>query len=99
MRLGTAGKMMPPDHAGETTSLADTDNVHKFLAVENVHQHAIPSLQHSVAVAFCFFFDFNWNLAHELDRRQVVLTQVSASGLGQPRLFHELDQADLCGNI
>src|SRR5277367_1590843 len=99
MRLRTAGKMMPPDYTRETAPFADADNVDEFLAVEDVDQHAIASFQHSVAVAFGLFFDFDRNLAHELDRRQIVLAQVSASRLGQPRLFHELNQADLRGNI
>src|SRR5271170_8216499 len=90
--------MMPPDYSGKTTPLADADDIHKFLAVEDVDQHAIASFYQS-AVGFRLFFNLDWHLAHELDRRQIVLAQVSASRLGQPRLFHELNQADLRGNV
>src|SRR5271166_444007 len=99
MRFRTAGKMMPPDHTGKTTSLADADNVNELLAVKNIHQHTVSSFHQSVAVGLRLFFDFDRNLAHELDRRQIVLAQVSAGRLGQSRLFHKLDQADLRGNI
>src|ERR1700680_4962478 len=91
--------MMPPNDAGKTTPLADTDDVHKFFAVEDVDQHAIASFHQPVAIALGLFFDLDWNLAHKLDGRQIILAQVCASRLGQSRLFHELDQTNLSGNI
>jgi hypothetical protein len=91
--------MMPPDYAREAASFADADNVDKFLAVENVYQNSIAGFYQAIAVSLGFFFDLNWNLAHELYWRQIVLAQVPASGLGQARLFHEFDQADLRGNV
>src|SRR5579863_8320824 len=99
MRLGAAGKMMPPDYASEAAPFADANDIDELLAVEDVYQNAVAGLDQAVAVAFGPLFDLNWNFAHELYRRQIVLAQMPASRLGQARLFHKLDQPDLCGNV
>src|SRR5579872_4020238 len=99
MRFRTTGKMMPPNYARKAAPFANANDIYKFFAVEDVHQNSIASFDQAVAVGFGFFFNFNWNLAHELYRGQIILAQVSASGFGQARLFYELDQADLRGNV
>ena len=94
MRFWTAGKMMTSYNAGETTSLADADDVHEFFAIENIYQHAFSNLYRAVALSF-FFFNFDRDFAHEFHRRQVVLPQMTQRWLSQTRLFNELDESDL----
>src|ERR1051326_3093632 len=83
----------------EATSLADANDVNKFLSIEDIDEHTITSLQCAVAVARSLFFNFNWNLAAELYRRQIVLAQMPLHRLGQARLLHKLNQTDLRGIV
>src|SRR6185437_14836338 len=84
-------------HTLEAFALAYADYVNEFLAMEDVDQHAVAGFYR--AVPFRTFFHFDGNFAHKLNRRQIVLAQVTLHGLRQARLFHELDQADLRGIV
>ncbi len=44
VRLRPAREVVPLDHAGEAASLADADDVHVLLALEDVHQDAVADL-------------------------------------------------------
>src|SRR5215813_3746515 len=80
----------------ETTSLAHTDDVHKAVAFEDVHEHALSDFE---AVRFCTvagtFFHFEGNFTEELHGREIVLGKVALHRLGQTLFLHELDQSDL----
>src|ERR1700723_2665772 len=91
VRLGTAAEVMPLHDALEAFSLAHAHDVDELFAFKNLHQHAVANLPRSLAVAIALKPHF----AHELHRRKIILRQVSACRLGEPRLFHELDQANL----
>ena len=56
MRFRTAGKMMASYNAGETTSLADANDVHEFFAIENIYQYAFSDLDYAVAFSFLLSF-------------------------------------------
>src|SRR5437667_2190211 len=85
--------MMPLDYALKSFSLADADDVHEFLAIENIHQHAITRFYRSIGLRFVV--DLNRHFADELHRRQIILRQVPAHGLRESRLLHEFNQANL----
>src|SRR5579871_5493589 len=91
MRFGSTAEMMPLHDTLKTSTLAGSDDIDKLFAFENLNQHAIADLHGSVAIAIAFECD----LAHEFHRRQIVLAQMSLGGLGQLRLLHQFDQADL----
>jgi len=40
--------MMASYNAGETTSLADANDVHEFFAIENIYQYAFSDLDYAV---------------------------------------------------
>ena len=83
--------MMPLYHALKAATLADSHDVDELLAIKNLDQHAVAHFDRPVAIAFTL----ERHLAHELHRGKIILPQVSAHGLGQPRFLHEFDQADL----
>src|SRR5256885_3683919 len=91
--------MMTPYNAGETTSLADADDVHEFFAIENVHQHSFSDFYSAVSLSFFASFNFDRDLTHEFHWRQVVFAQMTQRRLSQTRLFNKLDQSDLGGIV
>src|SRR5207302_2682574 len=93
VRLRTTAKVMPLHHTLKASSLADSHDVDKLFAIEDLDQHAIPDLHRSIAIRGRFYFERN--LAHEFHRRQIVLRQMSLRGFREPRLFHKLNQPDL----
>src|SRR5262249_27690967 len=56
--LRAPAKVMALHNARETAALAYTNDVHKTVAFEDVHEHALSNLQ---AVRFCSIFDFERN--------------------------------------
>src|SRR5258706_6553296 len=84
---------MPLDYALEALALADSHDVDKLLALKNLDQHPVANLHRDVTVRSAV--GFKRHFAHELHWRKIVLRQMSARRLSQPRLFHKLHQADL----
>src|SRR4029077_13466871 len=95
MRLRAAAEVMPLDHPLKPASLADDDDVHKLFALKNLNQHTRANLQAVAAITVALERHF----AQEFHRRKIVLRQVSALRLGQPRLLHKFNQADLSGLV
>src|SRR5438445_10388484 len=89
--------MMAFHYTLKSFSLADADHVHKFLAVENIHKHAVASLYCSISLRF--FVDLYRNFAHELDRGQIILRQVPTHRLRKTRFLYEFNQSDLRGVV
>src|SRR5438067_637653 len=85
--------MMALDYALKAFALTHADDIYKSLAIENFYQHAISRLHCGVAVGL------DWDLADKFHRRDIVLGQVPAHWLRQPRLFYEFNQTDLGGIV
>src|SRR5689334_14374720 len=77
--------------------LADTNDIDESFAVENLDQDAIANLHRAIAIGRAF--NLERHFAHELHRRKIVFREMSLGRLGQPRLFHKLDQANLGGLV
>ena len=86
--------MMALHHALKTVPLADSDDVDKALAFENIHQDAVARLDHAFR-GLSRSVHFDANFAHEPYGRKVVLAEMSAHRLGQLFFLHEFDEADL----
>ena len=67
--------MMPLHHARKPLSLAGSNDIHKLLALEDIHQHAIADF-HRAGVVFRRRFHLNRNLAQKFYRRKIVLGKV-----------------------
>ena len=85
---------MAPDHTRKTAALADADDVHKLLAFENIDQHPVAGLHRAIASS-AFSSTSTGTSRMNFTGGRVVLAQVALHGLGQARLLHELDQANL----
>src|SRR5215510_14095891 len=85
--------MMALDHALKTFAFTHANYVNKFFAVEHFYQYAVACFHRRITI------NFDRDFLNELHWRQIVLRQVSAHRLRQPRLFHEFYEANLCGFI
>src|ERR1017187_3786259 len=93
VRLRTAGEMMPLNDTLEAFALAHSHDVDKLFAFEYLDQHPVADLHRDLAIGGAIGFEPHF--AHELYRRKIVLGQMSARRLGQPRLLHKFDQTNL----
>src|SRR4030095_15746266 len=89
VRLRATREMVTLDDTGEAATLADPDDVDEPFALKRIHQYAISNLHRAVCLGLLFGFD--WHLAHELHRRQIVLGKVSAHRLCDSRFLSQLN--------
>src|SRR5579859_3848326 len=81
-------EMMPLDHAGESSPLADPLHVHHVLGLELIHQHLVAGLQIAVAAV-------ELELADELRAFDPGLLEMPGGRLIDARRLDELEQPQL----
>src|ERR1700744_2993571 len=84
---------MAPNNTGKPTALAGSNHIDILRIDENIDQNLIARLEPCVLAALSRNFDRN--LAHQLHRRHIVLSEVASHRLVDLVALDELNQTNL----
>src|SRR5213593_1256477 len=86
-----AAEVMPLHKPGKPASFTGSDDVHKFVRIEDV--------DHDLVAGICSVFTLNPDLAHESCRSHIRFFEMTRHWFRDTFGFHELDESKLHGVV
>src|SRR5437899_2918137 len=91
VRRAAAAEVMPLHEPGKPTSFAGSDDVHKFVRIEDV--------DHDLVTRVCSVFTLNPDFAHESGGSHIRFFEMTRHWFRDTFGFHELDKSKLHGVV
>src|SRR5213593_4532126 len=91
VRRAAAAEVMPLHKSGKATSFAGSDDVHKFVRIEDV--------DHDLIARVCSVFTLNPDFAHEPGRSHIRFFEMTRHWFRDTFGLHELDESELHGVV
>src|SRR2546425_9677396 len=91
VRRAAAAEVMPLHKPGKPASFAGSDDMHKFVRIEDA--------DHDLVAWVCFVLTLNPDFAHESGRGDIRFFEMTRHRLRDAFGFHELDESKLHGIV